>query len=229
MRWPAIQGQIGRFWSIRHQNNAKTSRHRGTRMGLFIPLCWIAISSISGTLVQRKCSQRRSMTTLRTTNPPADEITGCPAQRLLSPNLSLQGSRAIELFAIRGRRRSGSPTCGWWEQTSSHTAWAQRPPQLCKSPKKSANPNFSWRRGEKWGTIGNEFPRVSPNLSGQHITPDGNGAPKPANPTGTRLKWGGFGKKLDPLGLMGRVRGWQTRTRKPALSPNPIPNNHMPK
>jgi hypothetical protein len=50
-------------------------------------------------------------------------------------------------------------------------------------------------------------------------SPDGNGAPKPANPTGTRLKWGGFGKKLDPPDLMGRVWGWQTRTRRPA---NPL-------
>ena len=46
--------------------------------------------------------------------------------------------------------------------------------------------------------------------------PDGNGAPKPANPTGTRLKWGGFGENLDPPGLMGQVWGWQTRTHRPA-------------
>jgi hypothetical protein len=48
--------------------------------------------------------------------------------------------------------------------------------------------------------------------------PDGNGAPKSANPTGTPFKWRGFGKKLDPPGLMGRVWGWQTRTRRPANS-----------
>jgi hypothetical protein len=47
-------------------------------------------------------------------------------------------------------------------------------------------------------------------------TPDGNGASKPANPTDTRLKWGGFGKKLDPPGLMGRVWRLQTRTHRPA-------------
>jgi hypothetical protein len=45
---------------------------------------------------------------------------------------------------------------------------------------------------------------------------------------GTRLKWAGFGKKLDPPVLMGWVWGWQTRTRIPALSPNPILNILMP-
>jgi hypothetical protein len=38
----------------------KTSRHRGTRMGLSIPFCQIAIRWISETLVQTKCSVRRS-------------------------------------------------------------------------------------------------------------------------------------------------------------------------
>jgi hypothetical protein len=37
------------------------------------------------------------------------------------------------------------------------------------------------------------------------VLSDGIGAPKPANPMGTRLKWRGFGKKLDPPGLMGWV------------------------
>ena len=51
----------------------------------------------------------------------------------------------------------------------------------------------------------------------------GNGYPTPANPTGTRLKWGGFGLKKNPRGCLSgrnkthrvwrrRVWWWQTRT-----------------
>jgi hypothetical protein len=45
--------------------------------------------------------------------------------------------------------------------------------------------------------------------------PDGNRALKPANPTGTHLKWGGFDKKLDPSDLMGRVWGGKPAPANP--------------
>ena len=52
------------------------------------------------------------------------------------------------------------------------------------------------------------------------LTRDGNGAPKPENPMGTRLKWGGSGKNLDPPNYMGRVWVSRTHTRRPAYPPH---------
>ena len=38
-----------------------------------------------------------------------------------------------------------------------------------------------------------------------HLIMDGNGYPKPANPTGTRVKWVGFGKEKKPVGLLNGI------------------------
>src|SRR4051812_25050006 len=82
--------------------------------------------------------------------------------------------------------------------------------------------------GADRGSTSNKLVSLWDNL-GHNLPPGGDemGAQNPKTPRVPRLKWGGIGKILDPPGLTGRVWGWQTHTRRPALSPNPIPNNPM--